>query len=245
MRFWRELAEPWGLLLAASSAGAAWAVQLPVVAAAGIGGAVLLARAGFAAWQGRGASSDRIPLVDPDSVEGRWLERAESAESSFEDLIRSLPAGPLADQVVGMRAGLEDTLDTLHTLAGRTSTTNQAMSRIDPAALAEEERRLRHARRTAGSDLHGDLDRSLASVAEQRDVHQRLSAARDKLLAQLESGALGLEGLVARLVELTATTGPGPDLETGTLAELTDRLEGLRRGVVETDEATRRSLGGG
>lgn len=246
MGFWRELAEPWGILLAGSSAGAAWALQLPVPAAAGVGGAVLLARAGIAAWQSRGTGDARSAVrVDVDSVEGRWLRRAEDAADSFETLSESLAPGPLAEQVAGLRPGVDETLDTLFTLAGRASATGQALARMDPVALAEEERRLRAARGSSGADLHGDLERSLQSVTEQRAIHQRLSSARNKLLAQLESGALGLDGLVARLVELTATSGSEPDLGTSTLSELTDRLEGLRRGVVETDQATKRSLGNG
>jgi hypothetical protein len=34
-----------------------------------------------------------------------------------------------------------------------------------------------------------------------------------------------------------------PDAASGTVADLGDQLEGIRRGVLETDEATRRALG--
>lgn len=248
MGFFRELTEPWTLLLAASSAGVAWAVQLPTALAAGVGVAVVVARAGIATWQRRGARDSGGPApaeVDPRSLEGRWIGRAEAAARQFDGLSESLGSGPLADSVAGMRPAVDETLDTLRRLAGRASTTGAAMSRIDPATLAAERQRLHATRAHAGDDLHEDLERSLAAVEEQQAVHDRLSAARAKLVAQVESGALGLEGLVARLVELSATADTGPLTGTTTVGELGDQLEGIRRGVVETDQATRSALGGG
>lgn len=244
MRFLRELTEPWGLLLAATSAGAAWAVQLPVVAAAGIGGAVLVAKAGIATWQRmhHPASPDSLPVA-PGSEEARWLDRAEDAADDFASLSESMSAGPLADQIRGMRPGVDETLDSLVRLAGRASMTAQAMGRIDAGALADEKSSLQHARASAGTDVRTSLDESLASLERQQAVHQRLSDTRAKLLAQLQSGAHGLEELVARLIELDATSALTPALGGDTVGEVTDQLEGIRRGVVETDEATRRVLG--
>jgi pimeloyl-ACP methyl ester carboxylesterase len=239
MRFLRELAEPWGVLLAATSAGAAWAVQLPVAAAAGVGAVVLVSKAAIAAWQSRDDKGPEPPQIEPRSEEAKWVRRAEDAADDFDSLSRSLSPGPLADQVKGMESSVDETLETLRRLAGRASTTAQAMRRIDPGALAEERQQLQRRRRGVGGE---DVEKSLGSLERQQAVYDRLSTARAKLLAQLTAGAHGLEELVARLVELEATADvafePG-----GSLDELTDQLEGLRRGVAETDEATRRSLG--
>lgn len=242
MRFLRELAEPWGVLLAATSAGAAWAVQLPVAAAAGVGGVVLVTKAAIATWQARGEQPGPQPLrVEPGSQEASWVRRAEDAADEFDAVRRSLSAGPLSEQVTGMESGVEETLQTLRRLAGRATTTAQAMRRIDAGALAEERQQLQ--RQAARADVREDVQKSLASLERQQAVYDRLSAARAKLLAQLTAGAHGLEELVARLVEISATTEAGPELGGDTLGELTDQLEGLRRGVAEADEATRRSLG--
>lgn len=248
MRFVRELSEPWGLLLAASSAGAAWAVQLPVAAAVGIGAAVLVARAGIAGWQRRSdkvGAEPELPAVDSRSVEGLWLRRAENAARAFHDLATSMSRGPLADTVAEMSPAVDETLQTLGRLAGRAGTTRQAVSRIDAAKLADEQRRLQGRLANADSNLREHLEHSLASVVEQQAVYERLSSARAILVAQLESGTLGLEGLAARLVELSATTDATPALGATTVGELTDRLEGIRHGVVETEQATRNALGGG
>ncbi|SDX37763.1 hypothetical protein SAMN05421504_1021204 [Amycolatopsis xylanica] len=245
MRFGKELIDRWGLLLAASSAGAAWAVQLPAFAAIGVGVVVLAARAGVASLsrEPRKPLAAPLPDVDERSDEGRWLTRARAAAGGFESISESLVDGPLADRVGSMGGTVQETVTTLHRLAGRASTTGKALGRIDAAALAAERSRLKANLRTATDDVRLDLQQAMDAVQTQLDVHARLTGARTKLLAQLQSGALGLESLVARVVELSAVTDDA-HVDTLAITELTDQLEGIRRGVVETEEATRRSLGG-
>ncbi|MEV7093103.1 hypothetical protein AB0M80_09655 [Amycolatopsis sp. NPDC051045] len=245
MKFARELAEPWGLLLAATSAGVAWAVQLPVVASAGVGVAVLAAWAGVAVATREKEPERRVPRVldvTPGSAEENWLRRAEGAAEGFVSLSGSLSSGPLAERVADMEAVVQETLSTLHRLAGRASATGLALSRVDLDAVAHERRRLERELRTANPEVHGDLEQALTAVQAQADVHARLSGARDKLLAQLQSGALGLDSLVARVAELTAAT-TDVAVDTGAVRELSDQLEGIRQGVLETEQATRKSLG--
>jgi hypothetical protein len=67
-------------------------------------------------------------------------------------------------------------------------------------------------------------------------------AARGSVLARLESGTLGLESLVARVVELSAMAAAGPTGETGAVDELSDQLEGIRQGLAETEEVSRQAL---
>ncbi|MER7860457.1 hypothetical protein ABTX61_15250 [Amycolatopsis japonica] len=245
MRFVRELAEPWGLLLAATSAGAAWAVQLPTLAALGVGVTVLAARAGVAAATRPKPlpEPEELPLpdVEPGSPEAGWVRRAEAAADGFRSISASLDTGPLADRVAAMEPVVRETVDTLRRLAARTSATGKALARVDLGAVSAEKARLRKELKTADDDIRGDLTQSLESVQAQEDVHTRLSSAQRKLVAQLRSGALGLDGLVARAAELSAATGDAL-LDTTTIGELSEQLEGIRRGVVETEEATRRSL---
>ncbi|MEU4251642.1 hypothetical protein AB0F15_29925 [Amycolatopsis sp. NPDC026612] len=245
MKFVRELAQPWGLLLAATSAGVAWAVQLPVVASAGVGVAVLAAWAGVAVATREKEPSPRearVLDVAAGSAEENWLRRAQSAADGFVSLSGSLSAGPLAERVADMEPVVHETLSTLRSLAGRASATGQALARVDLDAVAHERRRLDRELRTANPEVRGDLEQARAAVQAQADVHARLSGARDKLLAQLQSGALGLDSLVARVAELTAAT-TDIAVDTGAVRELSDQLEGIRQGVLETEQATRRSLG--
>jgi hypothetical protein len=245
MKFARELAEPWGLLLAATSAGVAWAVQLPVLVAILIGVAVLAARAGVASVgraQEPAPREARVLDVVSGSAEETWLRRAEGAAEGFASLSSSLDAGPLADRVSDMEPVVQETLATLRRLAGRASATGKALSRVDLDAVTRERRRLEQSIGSAREEVRGDLEQALAAVQAQADVHARLSGASDKLLAQLQSGALGLDSLVARVAELTAAT-TDVAVDTGAVRELSDQLEGIRQGVLETEQATRKSLG--
>jgi len=246
MAFGKELREPWGLFLAAGTAGVAWAVQLPLGIAAGVGVVVLLARAGVAAAGNKGVPATKPPKaieVDPQSAEGVWCARAAAAAAGFAQAGGALEDGPLAERVAEMKPGVDETIETLRRLAGRATTAAKALGHIDRSALAVEKSRLRRSIASADADVHADLDQALASIQEQEDVHARLTSSRTKLLARLQSGALGLEALVARVVELSALEDAGPDAASGTVADLGDQLEGIRRGVLETDEATRRALG--
>lgn len=241
MRFGRELLEPWGLLLAATAAGVAWAVDLPAVAVVAVAVAVLAARASVATMGRRtGRPVKALPEIDRRSAEGQWLGRARVAAARFASISDSLADGPLADQVATMGASIEESVTTLHRLAGRASATGKALGHIDTAALAAERSRLATSLHTAADDVRADLNQAMAAVQAQEDVHARLSA-RNKLLAQLQSGALGLESLVTRAVELSATT-EYTSVDTDTTIELTDQLEGIRRGILETDQATRQAL---
>ncbi|WP_285509065.1 hypothetical protein [Actinokineospora sp. NBRC 105648] len=247
MGYARELADPWGLLLAASSAGVAWAIHLPVAATVGVGVVVLAARAlvgGLTRGDEEPNTSTATKItVDPGTPEATWFTRATAAESDFDAIAGSLVAGPLAEQVSGMADGINETVRTLHRLAGRATMTGRATARVDSTTLERDERRLTKVRETADPDLHEELDRSLESVRAQLDVHRRLSSAHGKLLAQLESGALGLEGLVARVVELSTTADQFPEDDNDLITALADQLEGIRAGVAETEATTRRTVG--
>jgi len=114
--------------------------------------------------------------------------------------------------------------------------------RLDGGGLAAEAQRLRAGRGRAAGDVAAEIDRSLASVRAQQEVLGRLAAARDSVLARLESGTLGLESLVARVVELSAMAASGPAGDLGSVQGLTDELEGIRQGLAETEEVFRRAL---
>jgi hypothetical protein len=239
-----ELGEPWGLLIGATAAGTAWAVNLPLAVAGGIGAAVWLTKAGLAAWERRRERPRRRELaqVEAGAPEGRWLARAQAAAGTFSELAGSMDAGPLADRVELMRPQVDDTVRTLERLAGQAGAAGRALARIDDHFLADEAQRLEAARAAASQEIAAELDRSLASVGVQREVYGRLVAARDSVLARLESGTLGLESLVARVVELSAMATGGPVSETSAVDQLSDELEGIRQGLAETEEVSKQAL---
>jgi hypothetical protein len=241
----QELTEPWGLLLGATAAGTAWAVGLPAAAAGAVGAAVWATKAVTAALERRHPSQlgyrETLP-VDARSAEGVWVQRSDQAAAGFAELAGSMSTGPLAERVATMQPEVADTARALHRLAGQATAAGRALARIDDAALAADADRLRAARATASGDIAVQLDRSLASVHAQQEIHNRLVAARDGVLARLESGTLGLESLVARVVELSAMAVSGPAGELGAVDQLGDELEGIRQGLAETEEVSRQAL---
>jgi hypothetical protein len=241
-----DLADPWGLLLGATAGGTAWAVGLSVYAGVGVGAAVWLTKAvvdRLERRRPRAALPERRRLpVERHAPEGRWLERAQRAAEGFSQLGGGMSGGPLAERVAMMSPKVHDTVAALERLAGQATAVGQAIARLDGRSLASEAERLLTARARASGDVEAELDRSLASVQAQRDVLGRLAAARVSVLARLESGTLGLESLVARLVELEAMAAGGPTSDLGTVEQLSDELEGIRQGLAETEEVSRRVL---
>jgi hypothetical protein len=240
-----ELTEPWGLLLGATAAGTAWAVGLPAAAAAGVGAVVWVTKAATAALdrrRPRRLTGQRLLPVDARAPEGYWLQRSDRAATSFAELAGSMISGPLAERVAMMKPQVADTARALHRLAGQATAAGRALARIDDQALAAETARLQAARVGASGDIAVQLDRSLASIRAQQEIHQRLVAVRNGIMVRLESGTLGLESLVIQVVELSAMAVSGPESEVGGVDQLGDELEGIRQGLAETEEVSRQAL---
>ncbi|MFG1750934.1 hypothetical protein [Streptosporangium sandarakinum] len=241
-RLIEELRDPWGLLLGATAGGAAWAVDVHPAAAAFVGVTVWLVKAGVAAAQGRGAGRT-APAVAEGSGEAYWLDRATAAARDFGELSASLEAGPLAGRITLMRPRVEDSLATLERLAEHASRTGAALARFDRGRLDREHARLTEELRRARGDVADDIGRALGSLAAQRAVVDRLTETRNQVLTRMESSAIGIEGLVARVVELAAMPATGSLGPERVLDELADGLEGVRRGLHETERITRDALG--
>lgn len=244
MRLREEAREPWGLLLGATAGGLAWASGVAPLAAAAIGVAAWGTKVVAATLERRGAAAvtgGRHLPVAARSQEATWLDRGRQAAAAFGDLAGSLRAGPLAERTAAMEPPVREALASLERLAGQASTAGGALARLDDRRLAAEALRLQDERARATGDAAGYFDRALASVRAQRQIVQRLRDARSDVLLRMESSVLELEGLVARLVELSALAA-GPATEADQLERLADELEGVRRGLAEAEEVSRRAL---
>ncbi|MER5422326.1 hypothetical protein [Streptosporangium roseum] len=240
-RFLDELRDPWGLLLGATAGGAAWAVSVHPAAAGAVGVTVWLAKTAIATVQGRGGGRT-APAVTAGSREAHWLERAGSAARGFGELSASMGAGPLAERIALMRPQVDDSTATLERLAEQASLTGTALARFDLERLRNERTRLTRTRKGAREELVHDLDRALASLASQQAVVERLSQTYSQVLARMESSTISIEGLLARLVELSAMSATGALEPARVLDELADNLEGVRQGLHETEQITRDAL---
>ena len=109
-------------------------------------------------------------------------------------------------------------------------------------AASEEERLQFQCRTPTDPDIREELP--FAGLGQRADGHRpRLQQSLITLLARLESGTLGLERLVAQLAEILALseTATSPVEGAKQLEALADELEGLRAGLAETEQLSRRA----
>jgi hypothetical protein len=245
-----EARDPWTYILGALAGGAAWAVGVPVLAAAGVGAAVLGVKAAIASALGTGerrrpGRASPLPVADH-SPERQWLDRAQAAVASFRELADSVPEGLVSERSRSIGEQSDKTLEGLRRLAGQATITRNVAAHVDVGRLAGEGERLQlNLNATTDPDIREELERSLESVHEQMDIGARLQQSMSTLLARMESGTLGLERLVAQLAEILALseTATSPVEGAAQLEALADELEGLRAGLAETEQLSRRTLG--
>lgn len=246
MKVLDELRDPSGLLLAGITGGLAWAAGVPVAAAVGVGAAVYGIKVALgAAIGGAGRGFSGRLRIRSNSPEDRWLRRASRALKKFEAIRESVRPGPVADKCEAIGREAVNAIESMRRLAGQVSAVASAIGHVDGQQLSIEERRLREQLKAHPSDdVRRELEKSVESIGEQLDVHDRLQKAGNSLLARMESSTIGLEGLVARLAEilaLTETAGGGPE-GLKEIDELSLELEGLRSGLIETEDLSRKAL---
>jgi hypothetical protein len=254
-RLREELLDPWGGVIAGVAGGLAWAV-VPVGAAAlplglGVAAVVYGVKVGASLLTGRDEDDEQpaladVPLRRPSrgSPAEQWLVRAEQAERSLADLAAA-PGDAVARAQLGpVRDGAAEAVGTLRRLAGQVTAVEDALDRVQVGRLQAERQRLLDAVAAAGGErLRAERQRSLDSVTEQLAVAGRLAEARDTLLARMQATVFTVEGLVARTAEVLAMSASGGvDLTADRLAGLSGDLDGLRTGLAEAEEVSRRVL---
>lgn len=244
----REVRDPWGLVVAGVAGGLAWALAAPVGAAVAVGGAVygvkVLAGALMNKDQPARPPWRKLPVRRSSPEEG-WLGRAERAAQAFAGLASSIPPGPLAEQASEVGARAQEMLVAISRLAGQVSAVTMALHHVDDGTLNAERAALADSlRHMKDPQVSAEIERSIESLDAQLGVHNRLVQARDALFARLRSGALGMEGLVARLAEIVALSQASvtSTQATAQIGELSDTLEGLRAGITEAEVMSRRAL---
>jgi hypothetical protein len=241
-----ELRDPWGPLVAGIAGGLAWAVGTPVLAALGVGAAVYGVKAALGAVLGEpGAEDDTttVPRPAPGSTAALWLRRAESAVRALDDMARSQGGGAADVATTHAAEEADEVLASMRRLGGHVVTVGQALARSDAPGLDEEAAQLRAVASRSPDDI--SAQRSSEAVADRVAVRDRLRLAQADFEGRLQSSALGLEGLVARVAEVragSATVGE-VDASSDNLTQLTTEIEGLRRALSDVDDVARRALG--
>lgn len=253
-----EVRDPWTYVMGGLAGGLAWAVlgvatTVAAPAALGVGAAVAVTKILAGALtrpdgpkKKRPRPQRNLPVITR-THEAAWLNRAENAQRAFDDLARSASEGPVSERVREFGTQTHESLASLTRLAGQASAIRMALGRIDMRRLLWERDRLLSSQQAGGDPrVLAERQRSLGAVQSQIDAHHRLTVAITTLIARLESGTLGLEGLVARLAEVVALTETSVTAADGLhqVDELATELEGLRAGLVEAESVTTRAMEG-
>jgi hypothetical protein len=245
-----ELRKPWGAVVAGVaggvSGGAAAAAGGPSLALGiGVGAAVYVLKVAVGA---RG--SERPPEPRP-AARPRYgtpafamLKRADAATRSLEDMARQAGSATATDAAV-KRAAEEarGILLDMQRLGGQSAAVLAATSRVDAPGLDAEAAELQ----LAASQAPGDASAQQSSQAsiDRLAVRDRLQRAGRALDGRLQASALGLEALVARVAELSATANAVGEIDPTAqdLAQLTADLDGLRMGLADAEQVARKALG--
>lgn len=194
------------------------------------------------------SAADNLPRPRLGGPAETWLRRAEKSARALAE-VRDARRGagrrrrsddPLVGMYDDVAVGATATVAELRRVAGEVTLVEQAIARIPSPALTERRARL------AAEPPADTIRQGLAEIDDQLAVDLRLRASREELLCRMEAGAVALDGLVARAVEISTTGGgapvPVPGDISGGVAELRDRLEAVRIGLAETEAATQRIL---
>jgi hypothetical protein len=252
-----QLTEPWGIVTAGLLGGLGGAVTAALAPAAvlglpvglGIAGAVYGVRVGLGALADRGPAGVRTPGLPRPRRGGpadRWLRRAKTAVAALRRQAAAPPHPALRAQLGAVEDRATGILRDLHRFAGQVTLWERAGGQVDLGGLYQEQAALeRGLRELAPGPLRVERERALRAVTDHLDTAARLGEARAMLLTRMQSAVLGLEGLVARVAELLAlhASVAGEPATGARLAELTADLEGLRAGLADAEELSRRALG--
>jgi uncharacterized protein (DUF1778 family) len=248
-----ELRDPWGALLAGIAGGVSWAAAgviaagvPPVALGIGIGAAVYGVKVAVGAMTGRNRPPELPPPARPryGTPAFTWLKRADAATHSLEDMARQ--AGTTTATDVAVRHAAEEArgiLTDMQRLGGQSAAVMAAMTRVDAPGLEDEAARLQAAASASPGDA--SAQQSYQASRDRLAVRDRLEQAGRALDGRLQASALGLEGLVARVAELSATANAVGQLDPTSqdLAEITTELDGLRVGLADVEQVARRALG--
>ena len=246
-RLRRELSDPWGILLAGVVGGVAWAATGPILVGAGVAAAVYGVKVVAGALLG-GPVEPKLPAPPapaPGSPSAFWLGRAERAVYQLEDMGRDGVSTPTDVATAHAADEAGTVLTSMRRLGGQVVAVAQALGRAEGDDLEGEAIRLRQ--RAAQDPGDVSAQQSAQAVADRIAVRDRLRKAAGALESRLQSSALGLEGLVARVAEVRAAAATMGHLDptADDLAALTDDVEGLRVGLADVEQVAQRALGPG
>ncbi len=234
----RAMFSPSAILLGGGAASVAILAGLwplaPVAALVGWGAKVALA-----------IPRKRRPTINPGRLPNPWktfvIEAAQAAKR-FNDLVRTLPHGPMRDELAEVGARVDEAVRECWEIANRGARLDLARRQLGLTQAATELERLkgeRHLRAQQGMDLVS-IDRAITAVQRQLAAGQRVEAAAFEARDRLRVLNAQLDEAVAAVVELSLrpSAGGSAGAVRGQVNGIIDELEALRLALDETDTLT-------
>jgi len=245
-----ELYDPWGPLVGGVIGAVAVASGAPLIIGIGVGAAVYGVKAVAGALMG-GSDDDPsraspAPPLPPNGTAARhFLDRAGMAVMALERMSPRTAATATDVATQHTAAEARGVLTTMRDVGGQVVAIHRALLHADAPGLDEECERLR--RRAAQRPDDRSASQSAQAVADRIAVRDRLRAGAAELDGRLQSSALSLEGLVARVAEVRAAAGAVGQLDPSSddLEGLTQEVEGLRIGLADVEQVAQQALGRG
>ena len=239
-----ELLDPWGPMLAGVLGGLSWAVGTPVVIAVGVGAAVYGVKAVIGSLTGHegGPHESAPPLPAAGSPARMWLDRASAAVTSLQRMAPDTATTPTDVASAHTAEEAAVVLQTMRRLGGQVVAITNALSHADAPGLDDEQARLKQL--AAASPDDRSAAQSAEAVSDRVAVRDRLRMAMSELDGRLQSSALRLEGLVARVAEVRAAASAVGEVDptSDDLAALTHEVEGLRVGLADVEQIAQQAL---
>jgi len=231
----RAMFSPSAILLGGGAASLAILAGLwplaPFVALAGWGARVALA-----------VPRDRRSTINPGRLPDPWrtfVFEAAQAAKRFNDLTRTLPAGPLRTELTEVGQRVNEAVRECWEIANRGVRLDQARKQLGLSQAATELDRLhgdRGLRAQQGMDL-ASIDRAITAVQRQLAAGQRIETAAFEARDRLRVLNAQLDESVAAVVEMTLRPNAAGTAGAvrGQVNGIVDELEALRLALDETD----------
>lgn len=213
-------------LISGAAIGPAGGIILGVVLGALGGGVAVLAAAHRPELQAAAPHRAIRRGSDADS----WLRRSEKTVGEIHRR-RADVGGSLEEGLSSVTDEADEVLEAMRRLAEQAMSVESALFEIDVPALRERM-----------AEPGADRDAFTGQIA----VAERLRSTRDTLLERMQRSSVGLDGVLGRLVEVVSLAEGHTELDGGgdsRILAMSDDLDGLRAGLVETEAVSRKVLG--
>jgi hypothetical protein len=177
-------------------------------------------------------SSD-LPALQAGSPEAAWVERAAAAAASIEALRWTARSETIAERCAAIARQARLAVTALHRLAYQAGVVGGMTRSTELAELRSAEQRGRAELAALTGPVRAEADRAVASIRARRESAERLDATRRDLVDRIQAGALGLEGVVARVAQIVALTDDTS--RSSSIEDLAAELDTLRDALVASD----------